>query len=63
MRIPILGIVIDERFMRPAEVNVLLGNPEKARKRLGWVAETSLEQLVMEMVDADLARHKSREHL
>ena len=56
-------IVIDERFMRPAEVNVLLGNPEKARKTLGWVAETSLEQLVVEMVDADLVRLKNREHL
>src|SRR3954465_7145472 len=56
-------VVIDDRFMRPAEVNVLLGDPEKARKTLGWVAETSLEQLIAEMVDADLARLKNREHL
>ena len=56
-------IVIDERFKRPAEVNVLLGNPQKAQKKLGWVAETSVEQLVVEMVDADLVRLRNREHL
>jgi GDPmannose 4,6-dehydratase len=56
-------IVVDERFLRPAEVDVLLGNPTKARQKLGWVAETSLEQLVAEMVDADLARLRNREHL
>ncbi len=56
-------IVIDERYMRPAEVEVLHGNPAKAKKKLGWVAETTLEQLVAEMVDADLARLKRHEHL
>lgn len=56
-------IVVNQRFLRPAEVDVLLGNPAKAREKLGWVAETSLEQLVAEMVDADLARLGSREHL
>lgn len=56
-------IVVDERFMRPAEVNVLLGNPANVREKLGWVAETSLEQLVAEMVEADLSRLKLREHL
>jgi GDPmannose 4,6-dehydratase len=49
-------VVIDPRFMRPAEVEVLLGDPTKARNKLGWVAETTLEQLVVEMVDADIKR-------
>lgn len=49
-------VKVDPRFYRPAEVDVLLGKPEKARKVLGWVAETSLEQLVAMMVEADLAR-------
>ena len=50
------GIGIDERFMRPAEVDVLLGDPGKAQRTLGWKAKTSLEQLVAEMVDADMKR-------
>lgn len=49
-------VTIDERFKRPAEVEVLLGNPAKAREKLGWTPETTLEQLVAEMVEADLAR-------
>jgi GDPmannose 4,6-dehydratase len=53
-------IVTDQRFLRPAEVEVLLGDPAKAKAKLGWVAETRLEQLVAEMVDADLARLKAR---
>lgn len=56
-------VVVDERYMRPAEVEVLLGDPTKAREKLGWTAETSLEQLVAEMVDADLQRLKHHEHL
>jgi len=49
-------VVVDERYFRPAEVDVLLGNPAKARAELGWEPKTSLEQLVAMMVDADLAR-------
>lgn len=49
-------VVIDPRFYRPAEVEVLLGNPDKARRQLGWKAETSLEAMIREMVDADLQR-------
>lgn len=56
-------VVIDPRYMRPAEVEVLLGDPSKARKALGWAAETSLEQLMTEMVDADLERLKQQTHL
>ncbi len=46
---------IDPRFYRPAEPNVLVANPTKARRELGWTAETSFETLVQRMVDADRA--------
>jgi GDPmannose 4,6-dehydratase len=49
-------VVSDPRFLRPAEVEVLLGDPSKAERELGWSAETSLEELVAEMVEADLNR-------
>lgn len=49
-------VVIDPKFYRPAEVELLCGNPEKAQKVLGWKAETSLEELICMMVDADLKR-------
>lgn len=52
-------VAVDPRFMRPAEVDVLLGDPSKAKARLGWSAETSLEQLAAEMVEADLNRHRA----
>jgi GDPmannose 4,6-dehydratase len=51
-------VVIDPKLYRPAEVDVLLGNPAKARAKLGWHAETSLEDMMVEMVDADLERLK-----
>lgn len=50
-------IVIDPQFMRPAEVDVLLGDPTKAKKALGWEATISMEEMIREMVDADLTRH------
>ncbi len=56
-------VIVDERFLRPAEVDVLLGNAAKAQEKLGWVAETTLEVLVAEMVDADLERIQRHEHL
>lgn len=49
-------VVIDPKFYRPAEVDILLGNPEKAKNILGWEAKTSLEDLIKMMVDADLRR-------
>ncbi|WP_024878922.1 GDP-mannose 4,6-dehydratase [Methylosinus sp. LW3] len=51
-------VVIDPKFYRPAEVDILLGDSSKARKALGWAPETSLDQLIREMVDADLERLK-----
>jgi GDPmannose 4,6-dehydratase len=49
-------VVIDPRYMRPAEVDVLHGDASKAHAKLGWKAECSLEQLVSEMLEADIER-------
>jgi GDPmannose 4,6-dehydratase len=48
-------VVQDPRFMRPADVDLLVGDPAKAARELGWRATTSLEELVEIMVAADLA--------
>jgi GDPmannose 4,6-dehydratase len=53
-------VTIDPAFLRPAEVEVLLGNPAKAQTKLGWKPEISLEEMIAEMVEADLARHRER---
>jgi GDPmannose 4,6-dehydratase len=53
-------VVTKSTLMRPAEVDVLLGNAAKAKQELGWSATTSLETMIAEMVDADLARHRAR---
>lgn len=53
-------LVIDPNLFRPAEVEVLLGNPAKAKAKLGWEAEIGLEAMIQEMVEADLARLKSK---
>jgi GDPmannose 4,6-dehydratase len=50
----------DPALLRPAEVDVLRGDASKARERLGWVPSVTLEDLVAEMVEADLARHRAR---
>ena len=52
-------LVVDPAFYRPAEVEVLLGDPAKALNELGWEPELSLEHIIREMVDADLERVKS----
>jgi GDPmannose 4,6-dehydratase len=51
-------IVRDERFMRPAEVDVLVADPTKARTRLHWSPTVSFQELVKTMVEADLDRHR-----
>jgi GDPmannose 4,6-dehydratase len=48
-------IEIDPRYFRPSETETLLGDPSKARRRLGWRHKVTFEELVREMVDADLA--------
>jgi GDPmannose 4,6-dehydratase len=47
-------VKIDDAFKRPAEVDLLVGNPEKAKRVLGWEPRTNFEQLIRLMVDADL---------
>ena len=46
---------VDPRYFRPAEVETLLGDPTKAKERLGWVPEISAREMCTEMVAADLA--------
>ncbi|WP_185737204.1 GDP-mannose 4,6-dehydratase [Burkholderia cenocepacia] len=50
---------INPKFYRPAEVDLLIGNPEKAHRELGWKPETSLEQLCQMMVEADIRRNEA----
>lgn len=50
---------VDPRFYRPAEVDLLIGDPSKARDELGWQPQTSLEELCAMMVDADLRRNQA----
>ncbi|HEX8675427.1 MAG TPA: GDP-mannose 4,6-dehydratase [Longimicrobium sp.] len=49
-------VVLDERFVRPAEVDLLIGSPAKAKAEMGWEPEVGFRQLVTMMVDADLER-------
>jgi GDPmannose 4,6-dehydratase len=49
----------DPRFMRPAEVDLLLGDPAKAKEKLGWQPEVSFEQLIQMMVESDLKKEAS----
>jgi GDPmannose 4,6-dehydratase len=50
---------INPKFYRPAEVELLIGNPAKAKAKLGWEPKTSLEELCAMMVAADLRRNKA----
>jgi len=50
---------VNPKFYRPAEVDLLIGNPEKAKKELGWEPKTTLEELCTMMVEADLRRNES----
>jgi GDPmannose 4,6-dehydratase len=56
-------VVSDEGLLRPAEVEILMGDPGKAQKVLGWTARTSLEDLVREMVEADIDRLRTGNQL
>ena len=49
-------VVVDPKFLRPAEVDLLLGDPTKAKKQLGWKTEVSFQGLIDMMVDADMER-------
>ena len=50
---------INPKFYRPAEVELLIGNPAKAKAKLGWAPKTTLEQLCQMMVEADLRRNQA----
>ena len=52
-------VIIDPKFVRPAEVDLLLGDSEKARQKLGWKPEIDFENLVRVMIDADLEKVKN----
>jgi GDPmannose 4,6-dehydratase len=52
-------VVVDPSLFRPAEVEILLGNPAKAQKALGWTAKTPLDELIPMMVDADMRREQA----
>jgi len=53
-------VVTDPRFVRPAEVDLLLADPSKAKKDLGWTPKVQFSELVAMMVDADLERLSAR---
>ncbi len=52
---------VDERYFRPTEVDTLLGDPSKAKQKLGWVPKTSFKELVIEMIREDLHSAKRDE--
>ena len=51
-------VKVDPRYFRPTEVETLLGDPSKAKSKLGWVPRTTLQELVKEMVEADYSAAK-----
>ena len=53
-------VQVDQRYFRPAEVETLLGDPSKAKEKLGWVPETTLDEMIQEMVSNDL--EQARQH-
>jgi GDPmannose 4,6-dehydratase len=55
-------VILDPRYERPAEVELLIGDPEKARKQLGWEPKVRFKELVKIMIDADLilATHEAK---
>jgi GDPmannose 4,6-dehydratase len=54
---------VDPRYFRPTEVETLLGDSTKARKKLGWECEISFEEMVSEMVSNDLLAARKKAHL
>lgn len=52
-------VVVDSTLIRPAEVDRLIGDPTKARERLGWQTTITVEEMIAEMVEADIKRHRA----
>lgn len=55
-------VVIDPRFVRPAEVELLLGDPTKAKQKLGWEVKVSFQQLIEMMVEEDFKRVRAQQN-
>jgi GDPmannose 4,6-dehydratase len=55
-------VKVDERYFRPSEVDLLLGDASKAREKLGWEARVRFPELVRMMVDNDRERRQTEEH-
>ena len=55
-------VKLDERYFRPAEVDLLLGDASKAKEKLGWEAAVHFDELVRMMVDHDRQRRHTEEH-
>jgi len=53
-------ITINPKFLRPAEVDLLLGDPAKAKAKLGWEPTTTMQDMIAEMVEADLKRRAGK---
>ena len=51
-------IAVSKKYFRPTEVDLLIGDPTKAKEKLGWVPEISLEELIDEMMESDLKNVK-----
>ena len=56
-------VVLDDRFVRPAEVDLLIGDPSKAREKLGWSPTVSFPEMVRRMVDNDVRLLKEEREL
>ncbi len=53
-------VAVDPRYYRPTEVDLLIGNPQKAKDKLGWVPKTTFKELARLMAKADLEKIKKR---
>merc|ERR1712113_453879 len=54
---------VDPKYFRPTEVDLLLGDATKAKKKLGWTPKIGLEEMCKEMVDSDLKDYEEKTHL
>ena len=56
-------LAVDKKYFRPTEVDLLIGDPEKAKEKLGWSPEICLEELVKEMMQSDLKLFEKQKYL
>jgi GDPmannose 4,6-dehydratase len=55
-------VVMDKKFERPAEVDLLVGDPSKAKEKLGWERKVGFTDLIAMMVEADMERYQKQGH-